>query len=448
MVSGKSLAMMLVLAASALPIRAAYAAEFGDLAVKASDLKAAAAAEAVAVTPDKPARTNAITIYFCGTAITKDWWKAENAHSPDGTAGFWSPELVSTLFYEQNADSYKLVVNGIGTDSKPGSAASYAAKASPEGKIDMNSVGNKGLYGQALPSSFLADRGWDKCVGEAVTYINSVLASVTGEVTLNLVGHSRGGVLTMMTADKVKNNPRITAVNILALDPVPGDGSVPVGTYLLSGKVKNYVGIHSEDERTEMFEPVIPAAEPGTKVWLLTLPGSHEAMVGNSQKDGHSSGDHYYSSNVGDGNTHLPELKPVGRLTKIIATGLLASPDWGGVRFNPDRPQVTIEGAKAELIKTAQDMRSPEAAKLYAYQRTVSFLPSLIPFYTSLVSFTGGRSQSLTYTEVSRGLHNDPRVVYKMEGGTLRAMALNKVIPDRETAAQILTKLTELGRLN
>ena len=425
----------------------AYAAEFMDLAVKASDLKAQAAAGIFAVRPEKAARTNVITIYFCGTAITKEWWKASDAHSPDGANGFWSPELVSTLFHEQDNDSYKLVLNGIGTDDVPGSASSPAARTAG-GKPGFDPVGNKGLYGQALPSSFFTERGWDACVGEAMTYIDSVLASTAGDVTLNLVGHSRGGVLTMMTAAKAKDNPRIKAVNILALDPVPGDGSVPAETYLLDGKVKNYVGIYSEDERTEMFGSVIPAAEPGTKVWLLTVPGSHEAMVGNSQKDGHSSGDHYYSTDKGDGNKHLPELEPVGRLTKIIATELLASRDWGGVRFAAAWRRGTIEASKAELIKTAREMRSAKAEKLYEYQRTVSFLPSLIPFYTALVAYTGGYAQQISDSEAAAGLQNEPRAVYKYEGGTLRSLALNEAIPKRETAGQIVEKLAEFGGLH
>jgi len=423
------------------------AAEFTDLTVKASDLKAAAA-EAAAVMPERAARNNVITIYFCGTAITKEWWKGPDAHSPDGSAGFWSPELVSTLFHEQDNASYKLVVNGIGTDETPGSASSPAVKPPADGRTDIDSVGNKGLYGQAFPSSRLADRGWETCIGEAEAYINSVLSSTAGDVTLNLVGHSRGGVLTMMTANRVKDNPRIKAINVLALDPVPGDGSVPDGTYLLNEKVKNYVGIYSEDERTEMFEPVVPAAEPGTKVWLLTLPGSHEAMVGNSQKDGHSSGDHYYSSDNGDGNTHLPELEPVGRLTKIIASELLASQDWGGVRFNWNWRPATAEGSKEELVKTAQEMRSPKAEKLYEYQRTVSFLPSLVPFYTSLTAFSGGSARMISDSDVSAGLQNEPRVVYKFEGGLIRTMPLNEAVTDRETPEQIAGKLAEFGGLN
>ena len=427
----------------------AHADEFLLPAMEAADIKASALTQLPAVQPEKYARTNTITIYFCGTAITKDWWRAEDAHSPDGSSGFWSSELVSTLFHEQNADSYKLVVNGIGTDDLPGSTATYPVKISPDGHSDIKSPdqNSKGLYGQYFPSSFLTTRGWNKCVDEAITYINSVLASTTGDITLNLVGHSRGGVLTMMAADKIKHNPRIKTINILALEPVPGDGSVSADTYSLTEKVKNYIGLYAEDERTYMFEPVIPAAGPETNTWLLRLPGSHETMAGNTQKDGHSK-NYYISRPTGDENKHLPELGPVGRLAKIIATELLASRDWGGVRFNWNWRQGTIDGSKKELIKTAADMRSAEAAKLYQYQRTVSWLPSLIPFYTSLEVFSGGRAQKISRSEVLTGLQNEPRVVYKMEGGVLRTMALSEAIPGRETPSQILNRLIELGGLN
>ncbi|MCX5786408.1 MAG: hypothetical protein NTX59_12040 [Elusimicrobia bacterium] len=427
----------------------AYADEFILPAMDAAGIKASASTQLPAVKPEKSVRANTVTIYFCGTAITKDWWRAEDAHSPDGSSGFWSSELVSTLFHEQDADSYKLVVNGIGTDDLPGSTAAYPVKTSLDEQFDINSLdqNSKGLYGQYFPSSFLTARDWNKCVDEAVTYINSVLASTTGDITLNLVGHSRGGVLTMLTADKIKNNPRIKTINILALEPVPGDGSVPAVTYSLNEKIKNYIGLYAEDERTWMFEPVIPAAGPETNTWLLRLPGSHEAMAGNTQKDGHSK-NYYISRPTGDENKHLPELEPVGRLAKIIATELLASRDWGGVRFNRSWRQGTIEGSKKELIKTAVDMRSAEAAKLYRYQRTVSWLPSLIPFYTSLEVFSGGRAQKVSRSEALSGFQNEPRVVYKMEGGVLRTRALSEAIPARENPRQILNRLIELGGLN
>ncbi|MEI7529163.1 MAG: hypothetical protein WCK76_09475 [Elusimicrobiota bacterium] len=419
---------------------AAQAGGFRDLAARAPELQAATPPTVSAAKPYQAAPT-AVTIYFCGTAITKDWWKAEDAHSPDGSTGFWSPELTSTLFHEQDDASYKLVVNGIGTDDIPGATASPALKSSRGG----SSPENKGLFGQAFPSSSLADRGWDQCVDEAATYINSVLAATAGEVTLNLVGHSRGGVLTMLTANRFGNEPRIKAINILALDPVPGDSNIPSDAYSLNGKVKNYVGLYAEDERTGMFEPVIPEAGPGTKVWLLTLPGGHEAMAGNTQKDGHSR--NYYYLNLGDGDEHLPELRPVGKLAKLIATGLLGARDWGGVRFSGNGRQGT-RGAGAELLRTAQDMRSAKAEKLYEYQRTVSFLPSLVPFYTGLMAYSGGYAQKVSDSDISAGLQNEPRVVYKVEGGTIRTLGLNEAIPDRETAEQLLGELAEFGGLN
>ena len=421
---------------------------YAEVELPAVSMGAVPSAEA-GVDPYKAERTNTITIYFCGTGITRDMWKAEDAHSPDGATGFWSPELISTLFKEQADDSYKLIVNGIGTDAESGSLASTSAKDSTTGMPEPNSA-NKNLFNlfeQGFPSSPLAKRGWAKCLDEAMTYINSILATTTGEITLNLVGHSRGGVLTLMAANKVKDNPRIHTVNILALDPVPGDRSLPTENYRLNGKVKNYIGVYSEDERTVMFEPVIPAAGPETKVWLLTMPGSHEAFVGNTQKDGHSR-NYYFGAKLSDGDIHLPELEPVARLTKMIAAELLASRDWGGVRFNLAWRLGTLEESKAEFLKTAREIRSAKAAEIYECQRTVSYLPSLSRFYTSLVAFKGGSSYKISYSEVQAGLQNEPRVVYKMQGGTLGAMALNEVIPDRKNPEQILNSLTEFGGLN
>ncbi len=416
--------------------------------IPAVPAEAASAAEAVG-NPYRIARTKAITIYFCGTGITRDMWKAEDAHSPDGATGFWSPELISTLFREQAADSYKLIVNGIGTDAESGSLASAFAKNSSAGKAEPNSEDRNlfSLFDQGFPSSPLARRGWARCLDEAMAYINSILASTTGDITLNLVGHSRGGVLALMAANKIKDNPRIKTINILALDPVPGDTSLSPGIYGLSGKVKNYVGIYVEDERTIMFEPVIPAAGSGTKVWLLTLPGSHEAFVGNTQKDGHSR-NNYFGAKPKDGDTHLPEMEPVARLTKIIAMELLASQNWGGVRSNWNWRQKTLEGSRADFLKTAREMRSVKAAELYKYQRTVSYLPSFNPFRTSLTAFKDGAAYDISYSDVQAGVQNEPRVVYKMEGRTLGIMALSEAVQARKNPEQILNSLTEFGGLN
>ncbi|MEI7527302.1 MAG: Mbeg1-like protein [Elusimicrobiota bacterium] len=392
--------------------------------------------------PYKATRANTVTIYFCGTGMTRDWWQAANAHSPDGANGYWSSELVASLFYEQETDANKLVVNGIGTDDAVGTAAYFARKPA-EGLTGLN-IGDKGLLDQGFPSSSLAKRGWAKCLNEAVAYLNSVLASTTGEITLNLVGHSRGGVLTLMTANKVKDEPRIKAINILALDPVPGDTSLPAATYALNDKVKNYVGIYSEDERTAMFEPVIPATAPGTKVWLLTLPGSHEAFTGNTQKDGHSR-NNYFGEKIKDGDIHLPELQPVASLSKIIAAGLLASPDWGGVKFSGNRPGAGA--AREELINAAREMRSAKAAGSYEYQRSVSYLPSLSPLYSTLVTFKNGEAHRLTYSDVRAGEQNGPRLANKLEGAALRAVALTEAVPGQRSPEQILNSLLEFGGL-
>jgi pimeloyl-ACP methyl ester carboxylesterase len=367
------------------------------------------------------ARANTVTIYFCGTGMTKAWWQAGAAQSPDGANGYWSPELVATLFKEQEENSHKFVVDGVGTDS---------------------AYGSDNLLDQGFPSSPLAGRGWAKCLDEAMAYLDSVLASASGEIKLNLVGHSRGGVLTLMAANRVKDNPRIKTVNILALDPVPGDSSLPAWTYSLGANVKNYVGIYAEDERTVMFEPVIPATGPGTRVRLLTLPGSHEAFTGNTQKDGHSR-NNYFGARLTDGDAHLPELEPVAKLTKMIAAGLLASQDWGGLRFGRSQGQGTVEEFETEFLKTAREMRSAKAAELYEYQRTVSYLPSFSPVHTSLAELKDGVLRGVSYSAAQAGLQSGQRVVRKLEGGTLRAAALEEAVPGLETPWQLLNWLNE-----
>ena len=138
------------------------------------------------------------------------------------------------------------------------------------------------------------------------------------DIALNLVGFSRGGVACLMMANRVSNPTsysHVKKINILAFDPVPG-GLDPIGNFgeafTLSSKVNQYIGIYARDERTYMFEPVIPkVSSSATKVLTVLFPGSHETMVGNLQIDGHS-----VVTNTFDSTAENPNLKDVSDVSR------------------------------------------------------------------------------------------------------------------------------------
>ena len=242
-----------------------------------------------------------VTIYFAGTGATEDWWDPSKS-------GFWTRELIATLYHENKSESpthYSKFVDGIESICFPPSSEPFGC------------------------------RGWNTCLTEAENFLDSVLQNSAGDVTLNLVGWSRGGVLTMMMAEEASSRERVKKINILAIDPVPGDPGFNNNYFCLNEKVNQYVGIYATDERSSMFTPAIPDFKGETKVWMFRVPGSHETLVGSTQEDGHSIeltclqplwicwAEHYNDT-----------LDNVYWVTKVIAVELLGSSQWGNVEFN------------------------------------------------------------------------------------------------------------------
>jgi len=299
-----------------------------------------------------------VTIYFCGTGATSEWYLPEKS-------GWHTPELIASLY--QNDDSYPIakksyfagIVYEIETET-----------GHPHYKYIVDGIGTDffSLIGQIDPD--FGVRGWNLVVAEAFMAIDLIAANHPGDnVILNLVGWSRGGILCMKTARRVANDARISMINILAYDPVPG-GFDPIGKFgndfVLPAKVNQFIGIYALDERTYVFEPVIPARDSAsTKMWLVAVPGSHETMMGNFQLDGHSKTpiDPFgiIDWTVEDG------MRPVNKVARAVAEQLLTSWEWGEVPLKELAP----ENSEADFLGAVSAMY----AYNYWFVRGVSFLP-------------------------------------------------------------------------
>ena len=321
-----------------------------------------------------------LTIYFCGTGATKEWFDPYQC-------SFGSSELISTLYAVDGTckslttpgfTHYRAIVDGIGTGS-----------------------GHKllDLLNAALPT---LGRGWSTCLHEGEMAIHAVLAVNPGDnLILNLVGWSRGGILCMKMARRVESLPerdRISKINILAYDPVPGltdpfnSTMAQLGEDVrLPSRVNQYVGIYASDERSHKFEPLIPQYDnpANTKRWLVRLRGSHETIVGSLHKDGHAVGigPNLWDVDLNDlwndpSEVHLGELSPVNYLAQAIALELLRSSEWGNVPFHIPYPITRVipwASCSAQTKKAAFDgwihaMNSdPSALAAYSHMQTVSF---------------------------------------------------------------------------
>lgn len=368
--------------------------------------------------PDTTTGNSVVTIYCCGTGITKEWWNAADAHSWNNSSGFWNPELVASLYKEQQAsdNSLKYIVDGVGTGVE---VPIY----------DMIALG--------FPSMRSNPRGWRVCMKEAKDDVDDALKKLTGTVTLNLVGFSRGGVLAMWLASELEREKRIGAINLLLFDPVPGDTKVPEKIYSIGKKVKNYVGIYSSDERTWMFEPVIPAFESAeTNVWMLRVPGSHETMVGNIQKDGHSI-DYLTVAEV-----FVPDLFYVGWTTKVMVVETMKTKGWGNLSYtwNWHEDGATTEQRKHSFVERYTTMLN---YKHYDIMRTVPFIPMSIQAYWNSPE-RGHSCLRCTLADIAEKRYNNQRCVYLMRDGKhLEIVGLEDYIK-APTAEEAWGKLVEI----
>jgi hypothetical protein len=105
---------------------------------------------------------------------------------------------------------------------------------------------------------------------------------------VNLVGWSRGGISCHMLANAMQADPDLKhiAVNIFAIDPVPGLLNFQQHRVVLGPNVKQYIGFYARDERSRGFACVAPKTAPGTSVHIYPMAGRHATLVGNAAIDG------------------------------------------------------------------------------------------------------------------------------------------------------------------
>lgn len=123
--------------------------------------------------------------------------------------------------------------------------------------------------------------------------------------TINMIGHSRGGVAAIMASHELYYLFPDAQVNIFAIDPVPGSGSLNKEMVALAPNVKNYVGVYAADEASNCFNAVAPwfllnststdplavTAQANERIsppnyHLIWTRGRHGTIAGNHTSDG------------------------------------------------------------------------------------------------------------------------------------------------------------------
>jgi hypothetical protein len=334
-------------------------------------------------------QTQVVTVYFAGTILRSDTVFHYGGGTPDGKQSV--PELLQYLYHDQDCsdpNQHKIWVDGIGNDNAldAGLAARNANRCKirsfpaspwdPTRETIQFQPSGWFMLKKILPVYYTAGfECWDYRLHEALDtnptadLFRIMDANRTSPIILNIVGHSRGGILAMMLADKVSKlqrrydstselmpeYERTLKINILNFDAVPGSleevGLIDESSHKfvksheyfnLSPRITNYVGFYAKDERQNLFEAVIPHHTPKTKSWHLAFNGAHQTLVGNPRKDGHkyhelASQDYSKPITIGSisgfHSTLDTAASDVGIVTSMIARELLSTADWGHVKF-------------------------------------------------------------------------------------------------------------------
>lgn len=183
------------------------------------------------------------------------------------------------------------------------------------------------------------------------------LTAATKVDRVNLIGHSRGGVVAIAVVNLIALYLPHIEVNLIGLDPVPGTGNWPENMCTLPQSVlAHYLGVYAIDEVSNFFNGVVPAiGEANGTRWLpltsAALPagldpsryqlvfsrGRHATIPGSQMKDGGGYNKANISALVGS----------VGELVHYLVLNRLRN--WGTADRRPAPDTSLIDRLKADI---------------------------------------------------------------------------------------------------
>lgn len=197
-------------------------------------------------------------------------------------------------------------------------------------------------------------------------------STMRGKVTtINLIGHSRGGVGAIMCTHELAYLFPNASVNVFAIDPVPGSGTLSPEMAKLGKTVRNYVGVYAIDEISSGFNGVVPQVWHGgryvdplqtvqanqridvPRYHLIYAPGRHGTVAGNATSDGKA-----------DPNKVHADTAAVGALVGRLASACLRG--WG-----TDVPYVDL----GDHDVTWYQNKMTSAADRYRGMRKFTYVP-------------------------------------------------------------------------
>jgi len=180
---------------------------------------------------------------------------------------------------------------------------------------------------------------------------------------VNMIGHSRGGVVAIAVANMIAEYLPHIEVNLIGLDPVPGTGGWPRNMCTLPQRVLgNYLGIYAIDEVSAAMNAVVPAlADTSGKRWnmleenglpagldakqyqLIFSRGRHSTIPGSQMSDGADFNPDNISALAGS----------VGELVHFLSLHHLRQ--WGTADTRPAPSAEHINRMKADIEEDGGD---------------------------------------------------------------------------------------------
>lgn len=318
------------------------------------------------VAADAGAKEYVYTIYFGGTGLHTDAYKP--SEGPGGNSNLIA--MLNKLHTDTN-DSVR--------EHKHKFIPGVSAK--PDCGNAINQIGQK-KDPHSLDGIFWC-RNWRRTVNDASDFLKDQIGyhdpvpsgkpaypvhEYEDTVIVNIVGHSRGAIalfwfLQLLEEKNIDSHQYIDAVNMIALDPVPG-ANLQKDTFAKQYRdmieigwnafdldhhwLKKFVAVYVMDERCEQFSPLVPKFEPTlTESLMLRIRGAHQTIVGNRMRGGHAP--HLYPlicpwpqesglalTDFCGGDINEDDIKATQDLAAIIIFELLGSPEWGSATFSGD----------------------------------------------------------------------------------------------------------------
>ena len=212
------------------------------------------------------------TIYNCGTSHNRQNLDETVANTARRTCGAENRDWI----INDGPGSF----SHSASKSAPAADRGLAAQAKTPGTQDPINGLKESAWFAAL-RGVVDGYGWEQNVEHTMAVLN---ATIDLPKTINMVGWSRGAITCFMIAHALQQNPRTSAiaVNIFALDPVPGPGNFDdPNKVTLPPNVRNYTAVVQEDERRRIFKPVLIEANetPAMKTKFFYMPGGHSSGV-------------------------------------------------------------------------------------------------------------------------------------------------------------------------